>query len=518
MRTPTTPRPERRLSSYSDLLCRPAPFRWRALGILDSTIAFFAAMGILGGPIEGDASESVYTTWSIAHGNLACAYPGLGHIHINSLSTPFAFIPPLYSLVAGVIAAVLRIGNGVPFPSRAQLGTNCQHAVVAMFHWSVKASAILTTIHIGYIVWPILIVSALALVRACGRGRTWWEPAVALMLAFTTPVWMCLVEYFHPQDVMAMSLILLAAAAAIRERWTWCGAWIGLALATQQFALLAAIPLIVIATPRGRGRFVLGAVVAAAAVDAPVAITTAGRALRQILTGSSRAGSHIASPGGTVLWELHLKGFALFSIARLAPLLAAVALAWWCVRRLGPVSRRPVPIMVLLAASLALRLVFEENLFGYYFMAVAVSLVLLDATCGRIRGATWFWIGLVTIAWNPVDPGFLSNWTTWGPGLYFDVPIAILALGLGAILLDLRNRRFVLYKYAWLLLVLLTSQSRIWGSQRTIINMPYWGWQLILVPSALALCLFPLAPYLRGQSDAANDLDLAAAADVRSPR
>jgi len=500
-----------------DLLSHAASFRWRALGILGSTAAFFAAMGFLGGPIEGDASESVYTTWSIAHGRFACAYPNIGHIHINTLSTPFAFIPPLYSLLAGGIAAVLRIGSKVPFPSSAQLGINCQHSVLAIFHWSFKASAILTTIRIGYVVWPILLVAAMAVVRACGRGRTWWEPAVALSLALTTPMWMCLVEFFHPQDVIAMALILLAAAAAMRARWVWCGAWIGLALATQQFALLAAIPLIMIATPRGRWRFVLGAVVAAAAVDVPVVIATAGRALHQILTGSSRAGSNIASPGGSVLWELHLKGFELFAIARLAPLLAAGALAWWCVRRLGVISRRPVPIMVLLATSLALRLVFEENLFGYYFMAVGVSLVLLDVTAGRIRVATWFWIGLLTIAWNPVNPGFLSNWTTWGPGLYFNLPIAILALGLGAILLDLGKRRFVLYKYAWLLLVLLSSQSRIWGEQRTIITVPHWGWQLILVPSALALCLSPLMPYLRGQSAiATNDLDLAATTDVQT--
>lgn len=154
--------------------------------------------------------------------------------------------------------------------------------------------------------------------------------------------------------------------------------------------------------------------------------------------------------------------------------------------------------MALLAASLALRLVFEENLFGYYFMAVGVSLVILDAICGRVRGQTWAWISLVTLAWNPVNPGFYSNWTTWGPHLYFALPIAILVLGVVAIILDLGHRRFVFYKYAWLIVVLLTSQTRIWGSYRPIVAMPHWGWQLILVPTAMALCVSPLAAFIRG--------------------
>ena len=50
----------------------------------------------------------------------------------------------------------------------------------------------------------------------------------------------------------------------------------------------------------------------------------------------------------------------------------------------------PVPFCRSIATSLSFRLVFEQNLYGYYFMALAVSLVLVDVMCGRIRGDSWW--------------------------------------------------------------------------------------------------------------------------------
>ena len=58
--------------------------------------------------------------------------------------------------------------------------------------------------------------------------------------------------------------------------------------------------------------------------------------------------------------------------------------------------------MSLVATSLSLRLVLEQNLFGYYFMALAAALVLLDASAGHIRGQLVAWIGLVALAFDPV--------------------------------------------------------------------------------------------------------------------
>ena len=50
---------------------------------------------------------------------------------------------------------------------------------------------------------------------------------------------------------------------------------------------------------------------------------------------------------------------------------------------------QPAVLIALVALSLSFRLVFEDNVFSYYYMALAVTLVLLDVVGGRIRRRSW---------------------------------------------------------------------------------------------------------------------------------
>jgi hypothetical protein len=118
----------------------------------------------------------------------------------------------------------------------------------------------------------------------------------------------------------------------------------------------------------------MAAMSVSALIDVPLIVASSARGLRSILLGSSQVGSNVPSFGGTVLWETDLRGPLLFVISRVLPIAAVTALAWWASRRLGERLLESTPLMSLLASALAVRLVFEENLFGYYFMAVAVSL------------------------------------------------------------------------------------------------------------------------------------------------
>ena len=49
-------------------------------------------------------------------------------------------------------------------------------------------------------------------------------------------------------------------------------------------------------------------------------------------------------------------------------------------------------MVALVTASLALRLVFEVSLYGYYLMAACVGLIVLDIVLGRLRFPTIAWI------------------------------------------------------------------------------------------------------------------------------
>lgn len=491
----TTPKPDSltvRIDGLRRWLDRPLSNFWCVASWLGATAVFIGLATLLGGPTEGDAAESIYSTWSIAHGNLACAYPPTGVYHLNELASPFALAPPLYPLISGAAAAILRIGHAVAFPTSDQLGRQCIHAYTTLFKWSVKSGAILSTVHLGYLAWPALLAGVVALLRASGRGRRGWEPFALLVVACTAPALTCLTYYFHPQDLLAMGLILGGVACSFKNRWLWAGVLLGLAFCSQQFALLVGAPLIIVAPAGRRLRYATGALIAGVLIDVPMIVSTSGRAAKIILLGSSRVGSNIRSTGGTLLWELDLRGPLLFLLARVLPVVASLALAWWASRRLGERLLRPIPLISFIATSLAIRLVFEENLFGYYFMAAAVSLVVLDVAVGRIRGSFIAWLALVTLAFNPAKLGFTSNLTSWSEQLYYAIPVLLVALATVSLVVYAVQRRVKLYKIVWLVLVSLTCELKIWGLTHSIFIVPNWLWQVILVPTALVLSLSPL--------------------------
>lgn len=468
-------------------LDRPVRAFWRNLSFLGATIVFVGFSAILGGPSEGDAVEVVYGTWAVAHGRLDCVYPSSPHHAIVGLANPFALAAPLYGFVSGVLAAVVRIGHSVPFPTSSELGTNCSNGFDAMFHWSVTSSAIEPTVRLGYIVWAVLLVGVVAAVRATGRGKSGWEIAAATAAALTFPIEMSLTYFFHPQDILALGLILVGVALFLRGRWAWCGVALGLALCSQQFAVLAAVPLLILAPRRGPGRFLVGLCASVLVVDGSVIIAAHGRGIRTVLLGSSRAGQSVHSHGGTILSTTGVHGLPLFLIARVAPIVAAAIIAYWIRRRTPNSHQRPDLVVAVVAAGLLMRLVFEENLFGYYFAGIAILLVVLDVVRRRLRGELLAWFGLLAIAFTPEHVALTSNLTSYGLNLFYAIPIAVLAVGLGFFIVEALRRRVHYYMIAWLLIVTFVGQSKLWGRHFPLISWPTWVWQVILVCSAVAL-------------------------------
>lgn len=483
------PRAVARLSEWLD---RPLSNIACFISWLISTVIFFGIAGALGGPTEGDVSESAYGTWSVAHGNLSCIYPPAASHNLSQLADPFTLAAPLYPLVSGGLAALLRIGSNVSFPTTGDLGTHCLNAFNAIFKWSVKSSAILPTVRLSYFVWLVLAAGVVWLVRAANRGRRGWEALALVMIAATAPVVMCFTYYFHPQDVLAMGLVLGAVAAAMQGRWYLAGALMGLAFSSQQFALLVAVPLLVLAPARDRFRYLVGVAALLIVVDIPIVIATSGRGIRTVLLGSSRVGYNITSFGGTVVWLIKLHGVALFVVSRVFPIVLALAVTWWFWKRYGSDLLQPVPLMSLITFDLVTRLIFEENLFGYYFMATAVALVLMDVVGGRVRGQTLAWLGLFMVWFDPVHIGLVPNLTTWALSLYNDIPIALFAIGALCVVVDLINRRYRVYKYLWLVVVALTAENKLWGRASAVYEAKGWMFQIVLVACAILLAIGPL--------------------------
>jgi hypothetical protein len=488
-------------SKTRELLDRPLSPLWCAVGWFTSTGVYVLIVQFLGGPAPGDSAQSVYSTWSIAHLNLACAYPPPSHAYFAPNASPFASVAPLYPVLSSIAAALFRIGHNVAFPTSAAMGLHCSNAYEAIYKWSLVSHSLNPTLKIAYAVWLVVFVGVIMLLRASGRGRNGWEFVTLLVLAIIPPVYMSVTSYFHPQDVVAMGLILIAVACGLRGRWAWAGAFLGLAFTSQQFALLAIAPMFVVVPRTRRLSMIATTVLGAAIIDLPFIVATSGRAFRTIVLGTNRlallGGTRFHAAGGTVLFASHLRGVGVFLIARVLPIVCALALSYWATKRLGGRVRDPEILMSLVATALCLRLVFEENLFGYYFLAVSVALVCVEALRGRFTGPVLTWLAMVMLAFTPIPWWVYDSWRSRGLNLFMLPPLIFEVIVVIAIVVGIRRHRIKWYLVAAGVVVALTCFPPLWGRDWTIHFAPSWLWQLILVPTGLYLASDSLRSALR---------------------
>ena len=487
-------------------LNRPISTLMSVVGWISATTVFVGLSAVIGGPAQGDAAVSVYSTWAVAHGHLACAYSAIHNFHFPAVANPYTLIAPLYPLLSGAILAVVGIPGAKAFPTSAQLGPQCSKAFGAIYHWSIQTDTIDTTIRVGYVCWLVLLAGTVAVLRASGRGRRGWEPFTLVILALLPPVLECVVIFFHPQDLLAMGLVLGCLALVLRGRWGWAGVMLGLAFTSNQFVILAAAPLIILAPGRERIRMSLGSLGAFALVVAPMMVITSGRVWRSAIIGSG----FNPARGGALIWELHWKGAPQFGVSRVVPIACSLGLAWWARRRLGDRALEPAPLFAILALSFTFRLMFEVSFWGYYLTAVAVMLVVLDVVSGRIRGQVVAWLALVTLVFNPVPYAFLSNGTSWGLRAQQLMPDYFLVGAVLVILVDVLRHKVKWYLVSWVVLVGLTLVRRPWTHELARRQLPVWFWQVVLVSTVLWLVVEPFWKLVRSSPD----LDAASVVEV----
>jgi hypothetical protein len=456
-----------------------------------ASIGLFAALVALTGPPIVDTHESIYSTWAIAHGQIACAYPSVGQP-----GQPTA--APLYPLLSGAIAAMVRIGHGTSFPSAAALGPGCSNGFAAMDRWAHSAGALTPTTWIGCASWLPLMAGIVAWLRTSGRGRCRWEPLTLLVVAVLLPVLLCVQTFFHPQDLLALGLALAALACARRERWLMAGVLVALAVLSQQFALLVAVPLFLLTPPAKRLTLAGAAVVTGAIVVLPLAVLTSGHVVRAIALGTGDN----PSQGGTVLWETHAYGVAGILLYRVAPIVLSALLSLWVLRRLGPRALDAVPLMSVVAISLGLRLVFEANLFAYYFMALAVTVVLLEVTRGSIRRTSVAWLAALTLVISHISVMPFGP-TKWGGYVQKDlVPVLIGGAVLLAILERVvrgGDRRSL---WPWVVVAAVDLFTLLPGGNAFSAGNVIWFWQIALVVPGILLAAQPLAGNIRANGTA----------------
>jgi hypothetical protein len=467
-----------------------------------ATAIFFGLVALFGGPTWSDATESLYPTWAIAHGSFACTYPPASS---DSFSFALQYQPvpevaPLWPLISGGLSALTGIGHAVPFPTQHALGAGCANGLTKMYRWSLASRALSPTTDLGYVSWFALLAGFIALLRAGGRGRTRWEAFGVVFLALVPITWMPLLFEYHPQDLVALGLGFAGTACALRRQWFWAGVLVGLAITSQQFAILILAPLVIVAPGRDRWRLLISSALPVVLVSVPFLIATSGRAIHAVLTGTGDS----ASPGGSILWKL-LSRPGLFAgrqtttlivSSRMLPIVVTVALALWARWRLGPRALEAIPLLSLIAASLSMRLVFEEGLYGYKFLALAVLLIVLDIVRGRIRGQLLAWLALVTMAFNPIRLDDNTSW--WVYHTAIAIPLLCMAVVLFVIFRDAVHHRVRWYLVAWFAIAARAFlRWPLWLPNGLPPRLPLWFWQLVLVGSGVVMAVSPLVNSIR---------------------
>ena len=387
-------------SSLVKWLTRPLALRWCLVGWLCVVALMIVIATLWGGPTSADATPPDNTTWLIAHGDFGCAYP-------PAASVVYQTTAPLYPLISGALAAVERIGHGSTFPTSTQLGTSCSTATAALYQWSFHSGALAPTLRLGYLSWLALLAGVVALMRALGKGGTRLEVVTLALVACLPSVYMPLVQYFHPEDLLATGLALVGVAFVLRDRWVGAGLVLGLAVLSQQFTLLILIPLLVIAPRPKLLKILRGTACSLVLVGVPLLAVTSGRAITSIIFGTGDVGAT-----NVPFYGIPLHNSLELASLRLIPIALCALVAWWALDRLAERTLEPIALLSLLSLSLALRLVFEVSIFGYYLMSVSVLLLLVEIAVGRIKVTYIVWTAIAT--WATVGGGLVDHDTFAG--------------------------------------------------------------------------------------------------------
>lgn len=352
----------------------------------------------------------------IAHGNLACAFAPHGGY------APTAPLLPL--LVAGLIAAT-RLGMSTPFPAARALGPSCHGGYQLARAWWSHGHVEAWALALATVAWLVLVAGVVALVRTTRRGRTGVEFLACVLIAAVPPIFMTMTYPAHPEYALAFGLALLAWAQLRRDHPVWAGALLALAVVSQESALLVAIPLVVCAS-RYAIRVGAAAVTTTVALVVGLDVATDGR-LHAVLAG----GGATVPNGSTWLDTLPLQGHSVLLLSRATPLALSAALAWMVRRRVhttadGDVARS----LALIGASLDLRLIFEVNIWGYYFMGVALALVIGLVVEGRARWPTLAWLATVCVIYNPVPRAYWPSGVLGLPSWVVQLALSLWALSI----------------------------------------------------------------------------------------
>jgi hypothetical protein len=211
-----------------------------------------------------------------------------------------------------------------------------------------------------------------------------------MMLLVANPITVLALEVGHPEEALGAVLCVAAVLVAMRDRPYWAGVLLGLAVANQEWAILAAGPML-IALPERRVRSIVTAGVVAAVILSPLLL--AGGFVGQVHAAATPdatvfspfqlwwfLGPHLRVIPAGEPWATRSDPQWLATLAHPMIVVTWIPLTLLCVwlRRRGA-PRPPQEALLLLVLVLLLRCVLDPWDNWYYPLPFLVALLIWEA-------------------------------------------------------------------------------------------------------------------------------------------
>lgn len=296
----------------------------------------------------GDARWTIQSTQYVTNGGLPWVY---------SANIQFLPLPGFLLVLAPAVAIGNHFGlvNGypiaLPYPSMLL-------AVAPMFALT-GSTAVLGVDYLA---------DSLGISRVRRRVLA---PAVGLLVVVPTVCWAG-----HPEDLLCLALSCLSLGLLLRQRHLPAAGVLALAVMMQPWALVL-IPLVIVASPAGSK---LGAAVYACAVPAVTGLALLAMDFKDafrslVLQPMQGNGQHLPWWGMThtmtAIQDAQSVVVRVGSGPRFVAVVIAVVAAW-CIRN----DPRPANIMLVTSLDLAVRGIFETQVWCYYLAPAAVFMAI----------------------------------------------------------------------------------------------------------------------------------------------
>jgi hypothetical protein len=263
---------------------------------------------------------------------------------------------------------------------------------------------------------------AMSMMRA---GRPWTIWALLAAACLVNPLTYQAAYWGHPEEVLAAVLAVGAVIAAGRRHWLIAGLMLGAAVATKQWAFLAAIPVLIAAPAGTRVRVALTCAALAAALTLPMLAADPGRfhaAQNNVSLESSYTNTVTAS---NVWWAFasesfgegidiygHKKEIAQFSLPNdvgrslhMGVIGVALVLSLlYARRRTGREAWAPDDVLQLLALLFLMRCMLDPLTFSYHHTPFLVALISFEALRRRVPVLSAYTIGALLLMNEVVVP------------------------------------------------------------------------------------------------------------------